>query len=92
MRLAQSRTGWSLPGNALLATRRRSWFENHGTIKDVLGRQLTTNPFPVFLIVLLWLWIWAPAGGFIAVPFLIIVATVAGKVLAATLADDTSEV
>ena len=38
----------------------------------VLGRQLTANPFLVFLTVLFWLWLWGPAGGFVAVPFLII--------------------
>ena len=38
----------------------------------VLGQQLTTNPFLVFLTVLFWLWLWGAAGGFVAVPFLII--------------------
>ncbi|MCB1422897.1 MAG: AI-2E family transporter [Nitratireductor sp.] len=37
----------------------------------VLGQQLTANPFMVFLTVLFWLWLWGPAGGFVAVPFLI---------------------
>lgn len=38
----------------------------------VLGRRLTINPFLVFLALVFWLWIWGPAGGFVAVPLLLV--------------------
>ncbi|WP_075996915.1 AI-2E family transporter [Salaquimonas pukyongi] len=49
----------------------------------VLGQQLTMNPFLVFLAVLFWLWVWGPAGGFVAVPFLIIMTAILGTVFPA---------
>jgi predicted PurR-regulated permease PerM len=41
-----------------------------------LGRALTLNPFLVFLSISFWLWIWGPVGGFIAVPWLLVVLSV----------------
>lgn len=39
---------------------------------QILGRRLTVNPFLVFLALVFWLWIWGPAGGFVAVPLLLV--------------------
>lgn len=39
----------------------------------VIGKQMTLNPFIVFLAVAFWLWLWGPVGGFIAIPALLIV-------------------
>lgn len=42
----------------------------------VLGRTMTLNPFLVFLTIAFWIWLWGPVGGFVAVPILLVVATV----------------
>lgn len=47
----------------------------------VLGRSLTLNPFVIFLAVVFWLWMWGPAGGFLAVPFLLIVSATLDNVI-----------
>jgi len=39
---------------------------------QVIGRSVTLNPFFVFLSLAFWLWLWGPAGGLLAVPFLLI--------------------
>ena len=41
-----------------------------------LGRNLIGNPFLVFLSLVLWIWLWGPAGGFIAVPVLLMIQSV----------------
>ncbi|POF28429.1 AI-2E family transporter [Roseibium marinum] len=38
----------------------------------VLGRTMTLNPFVVFLTIAFWIWLWGPAGGFVAVPLLLV--------------------
>jgi len=38
----------------------------------VLGRTMTLNPFVVFLAIAFWIWLWGPAGGFVAVPLLLV--------------------
>lgn len=43
----------------------------------VIGKQMTLNPFIVFLAVAFWLWLWGPVGGFIAIPALLIVIAIA---------------
>lgn len=48
---------------------------------QVLGKQLTINPFVVFLALVFWLWIWGPAGGFVAVPLLLIAAVTANHII-----------
>lgn len=40
---------------------------------QVIGRAVTLNPFIVFLSLAFWIWLWGPAGGLLAVPFLLIV-------------------
>jgi predicted PurR-regulated permease PerM len=39
---------------------------------QVIGRSVTLNPFFVFLSLAFWIWLWGPAGGLLAVPFLLI--------------------
>ena len=46
-----------------------------------LGRSMTINPFIIFLATMLWIWLWGPVGGFIAVPLLIIAATIIHHVI-----------
>lgn len=38
----------------------------------VLGRTMTLNPFAVFLTIAFWIWLWGPVGGFVAVPLLLV--------------------
>ena len=38
---------------------------------QVIGRSVTLNPFFVFLSLAFWIWLWGPAGGLLAVPFLL---------------------
>lgn len=39
---------------------------------QVIGRSVTLNPFFVFLSLSFWIWLWGPAGGLLAVPFLLV--------------------
>lgn len=41
----------------------------------VLGRTMTLNPFFVFLTIAFWIWLWGPVGGFVAVPLLLVAAS-----------------
>lgn len=41
----------------------------------VLGRTMTINPFLVFLTIAFWIWLWGPVGGFVAVPLLLVIAS-----------------
>ncbi|WP_269586108.1 AI-2E family transporter [Roseibium sp. Sym1] len=41
----------------------------------VLGRTMTLNPFAVFLTIAFWIWLWGPVGGFVAVPLLLVAAS-----------------
>lgn len=38
----------------------------------LVGRALTLNPFIIFASIAFWLWLWGPMGGFVAVPFLLV--------------------
>ncbi|MCB1475048.1 MAG: AI-2E family transporter [Rhodobiaceae bacterium] len=42
----------------------------------VIGRNVTLNPFVVFLSIVFWLWLWGPIGGFVAVPLVLIFYTI----------------
>ncbi|MGE0585968.1 MAG: AI-2E family transporter [Flavobacteriaceae bacterium] len=42
----------------------------------VIGRNVTLNPFIVFLAIVFWLWLWGPVGGFVAVPLVLIFYTI----------------
>lgn len=47
----------------------------------VVGRNLTLNPFLVFIALGFWLWIWGPVGAFVAVPMLLIGAVLVNHLL-----------
>lgn len=47
----------------------------------VLGRTMTLNPFLVLIAIAGWIWIWGPAGGFVAVPSLLILGTILANIL-----------
>lgn len=38
----------------------------------LVGRALTLTPFIIFASIAFWLWLWGPMGGFVAVPFLLV--------------------
>jgi predicted PurR-regulated permease PerM len=42
-----------------------------------LGRTLTLNPFLVFASLTFWIWAWGPVGGLVAIPFMLIMQSVA---------------
>jgi predicted PurR-regulated permease PerM len=44
----------------------------------VLGLTMTLNPVFIFLSLAVWTWVCGPAGGSVAVPFLLIVQVVIG--------------
>lgn len=46
----------------------------------VVGRRLRLNPMAVFLSVIVWGWIWGVAGGFIAVPMLLVLRSACRRV------------
>lgn len=47
----------------------------------VIGKNLTLNPFLVFLALGFWLWIWGPVGAFVAVPLVLVGAVVINHLL-----------
>lgn len=44
--------------------------EGHFITPTLMGRQMTLNPFAVFLAIGFWTWMWGPIGAFVAVPIL----------------------
>jgi predicted PurR-regulated permease PerM len=46
--------------------------EGHFVTPNIVGQRFTLSPLAVFLSLVLWTWLWGPAGGFLAVPILII--------------------
>lgn len=44
--------------------------EGHFLTPTLMGRQMTLNPFAVFLAIGFWAWMWGPIGAFVAVPIL----------------------
>ncbi|MEX0406312.1 AI-2E family transporter [Aquibium sp. LZ166] len=47
----------------------------------VIGRAMTMNPFVVILSIAFWIWIWGPLGGFIAIPVLLVLYSVAANII-----------
>jgi predicted PurR-regulated permease PerM len=45
--------------------------EGHFVTPSIIGRQLTVNPFTVFVALAFWTWLWGPVGAFLAMPLLI---------------------
>ena len=43
---------------------------------QVLGKTTKLNPFPVFLSFAFWIWLWGPAGGFVAIPAMLLVRSI----------------
>lgn len=39
----------------------------------LVGKALTLNPFIIFVTIAFWMWLWGPMGGFVAVPWLLVV-------------------
>jgi len=74
-------TGWAVlgPAAAYLAI---NFVESQFITPFVIGTRLTVNPFIVFLAIVFGLWLWGPAGGFLAVPFLLIGAVAIGHLFA----------
>ncbi len=52
----------------------------------LVGRALTLNPFMIFVSIAFWIWIWGPMGGFVAVPFLLVLQSVATNIFPGTAA------
>lgn len=46
--------------------------EGHLLTPNIVGHNLTLNPFAVFLSLAFWTWLWGAVGGFLSVPFLIV--------------------
>jgi predicted PurR-regulated permease PerM len=44
--------------------------EGHFLTPAIMGRNMTLNPFAVFLAIGFWTWMWGPIGAFVAVPML----------------------
>jgi predicted PurR-regulated permease PerM len=38
----------------------------------LVGKALTLNPFVIFVSIAFWMWLWGPMGGFVAVPWLLV--------------------
>lgn len=57
--------------------------EGNFVTPNLIGRTLTMNPFMIFLAITYWLWAWGPVGGFVAVPSLLILYSVASNILPA---------
>lgn len=51
-----------------------NFIESQFVTPHALGRAMTLNPFIVFLSITFWIWMWGPIGGFVAVPFLLVLA------------------
>ncbi|MEO6395149.1 MAG: AI-2E family transporter [Devosia sp.] len=46
-----------------------------------VGRVLTLNPFVILVATAFWIWIWGPAGGFVAVPSLLVLQSIVLHIL-----------
>jgi len=53
-----------------------NFFESQFITPTIVGRVMTLNPFVVFLTVTFWIWFWGGIGGFLAVPMLIVFASI----------------
>lgn len=54
--------------------------EGNFVTPNLIGRTLTMNPFMILLAITYWLWAWGPVGGFVAVPSLLILYSVASNI------------
>ena len=58
-----------------------SFTEGQIVTPQFLGRQMTLNPFMIFLSITFWLWAWGPVGGLVAVPSLLILQSMLSHIL-----------
>lgn len=58
-----------------------NFVEGNFVTPNLIGRAMTMNPFLIFFATTYWLWAWGPVGGFIAVPSLLILYSVATNIL-----------
>jgi len=58
---------------------------------NILGRMLTLNPLVVFIAVTFWIWLWGPIGGFVAVPFLLMLVEVLRQFGILRMPDDAAQ-
>ncbi|WP_312797882.1 AI-2E family transporter [Tianweitania sp.] len=56
----------------------------------VIGRAMTLNPFAVLIALAFWIWLWGPIGGFIAIPFLLILYAVVWNLIPGIAADNAA--
>lgn len=54
-----------------------NFIESQFITPHFLGRTLTLNPFLVFVSLTFWMWVWGPIGGLVAIPFMLIMQSVA---------------
>jgi predicted PurR-regulated permease PerM len=62
-------------GYALLAPAifiAQSVLEGQFVTPSIVGRQMTVNPFAIFLSIAFWVWLWGPLGALLAMPLLIV--------------------
>lgn len=57
-----------------------TFIEGHFITPTILGKNLTLNPFAIFLSIAFWAWLWGPAGAFVAVPILIVLQIVSRRI------------
>ena len=53
-----------------------SILEGQFATPNIMGRELTINPFAIFISVAFWTWLWGPFGALLATPILIVVLVV----------------
>jgi predicted PurR-regulated permease PerM len=58
-----------------------NFVEGNFVTPHLLGRTMTINPFLIFFAITYWLWAWGPVGGFIAVPSVLVLASVVTHIL-----------
>src|SRR5579871_247017 len=62
-------------GYALLAPAifiAQATLEGNFVTPSIVGRQMTVNPFAIFLSIAFWVWLWGPVGALLAMPVLIV--------------------
>lgn len=58
-----------------------NFVEGNFVTPHLLGRTMLINPFLILFAITYWLWSWGPIGGFIAVPSLLVLSSIATHIL-----------
>jgi predicted PurR-regulated permease PerM len=58
-----------------------NFVEGNFVTPHLLGRTMMINPFLILFAITYWLWSWGPIGGFIAVPSLLVLSSIATHIL-----------